>query len=138
MGPFDLFNLVLDKHTSRILDLTSENPMNATELSRIIGIPLAACYRRIRALREAGLIREDAKTISEGGKSVYSYRATIERAKVVLRDGRLSISMTVDGEEADDEIDFSTEASMLWWRRNEPSDPQMKRAPEKQQPGNSG
>lgn len=116
MDPFDMFSLVLDKHTSRILDLTSESPLNATELSRIIGIPLAACYRRIRMLREAGLIREDAKTLSEGGKSVSSYRSTIESAKVVLRDGRLSINMTVDGEDSDDAIDFTTEASMLWWQ----------------------
>ena len=128
MDPFDLFNLVLDKHTSRILDLTSNGPMNATELSRVIGIPLAACYRRIRALREAGLLREDIKTISEGGKSVSSYKATIERAEVVLKDGRLSINMTVDGEEADDEIDFTTEASMLWWKRPKPSIPQREDA----------
>ncbi|UCE80833.1 MAG: winged helix-turn-helix transcriptional regulator [Methanobacteriota archaeon] len=118
MDPFKMFSLVLDKHTSKILDLTSESPLNATELSRIIGIPLAACYRRIRMLREAGLIREDIKTLSEGGKSVSSYRSTIESAKVVLREGRLSINMTVDGEDSDDEIDFTTEASMLWWQRS--------------------
>ena len=129
MDPFDLFDLVLDKHTSRILDLTSESPMNAIELSRVIGIPLAACYRRIRTLREAGLIREDAKMMSEGGKSVSSYRSTIERAEVSLKDGRLSINMTVDGEEADDEIDFTTEVGMLWWRRQEPDGKQQKRAP---------
>lgn len=118
MDPFYLFNLVLDRHSSMILDLTSDEPLNATELSKRIGIPLAACYRRIRALRDAGLIREDIKTISEGGKSVSSYRSTIERASIVLRDGRLSINMTVDGEESDDEIDFTTEASMLWWQRS--------------------
>ncbi|UCE44741.1 MAG: winged helix-turn-helix transcriptional regulator [Methanobacteriota archaeon] len=118
MDPFEIFHLVLDKHTSRILDLTSESPLNATELSRIIGIPLAACYRRIRALREAGLIREDIKTMSEGGKSVSSFRSTIERAEVVLKDGRLSINMTVNGEKSDDEIDFTTEATMLWWKKS--------------------
>ena len=132
MDPFNLFNLVLDKHTSRILDLTSNGPMNAIELSRVIGIPLAACYRRIRALREAGLLREDAKTISEGGKTVSSYKATIERAEVALKDGRLSINMTVDGEDADDEIDFTTEASMLWWKQPKSGTPQRKRAPDEQ------
>jgi len=122
LDPFEMFSLVLDKHTSEILHLTSETPLNATELSRLIGIPLAACYRRIRALREAGLLREDAKTMSEGGKSVSSYKSTVESAEVVLHNGRLRIQMTVDGEDSDDEIDFTTEASMLWWQRPSPDD----------------
>jgi DNA-binding Lrp family transcriptional regulator len=116
MDPFDIFNLVLDKHTSRILDLASERPINAGELSELVGIPLAACYRRIRMLREAGLLKEDSKVQSEGGKSVSAYKSTMESAEVVLRDGRLTILMTVDGEDSEDEIDFSTEASMLWWQ----------------------
>ena len=116
MDPFEMFNLVLDKHTSMTLHLTDEAPLNATELSKIIGIPVAACYRRIRALREAGLLREESKIVSEGGKSVSSYRSTVESAHIMLRDGRLRIQMTVDGEDSDDEIDFTTEASMLWWQ----------------------
>ncbi len=120
MDPFDMFSLVLDKHTSQILHLTDEAPLNATELSRIIGIPLAACYRRIRALREAGLLREESKTVSEGGKSVASYRSTVESAEIVLRDGRLRIQMKVDGEDSKDEIDFTAEASMLWWQSPKP------------------
>ena len=116
MDPFDMFNLVLDKHTSRILDLTSDRTFNAGELSELVGIPLAACYRRIRALKEAGLLKEDSKVQSEGGKSVSAYKSTMESAEVVLEDGRLSIQMSVEGKNAQDEIDFSTEASMLWWQ----------------------
>ncbi|MCJ7489507.1 MAG: winged helix-turn-helix domain-containing protein, partial [Thermoplasmata archaeon] len=108
--------LVLDKHTSRILDLTSDRPFNAGELSELVGIPLAACYRRIRALKEAGLLKEDSKVQSEGGKSVSAYKSTMDSAEVVLEDGRLSIQMSVEGKNAQDEIDFSTEASMLWWQ----------------------
>jgi len=116
MDPFDMFNLVLDKHTSRILDLTSDRPFNAGELSELVGIPLAACYRRIRVLKEAGLLKEDSKVQSEGGKSVSAYKSTMDSAEVVLEDGRLSIQMSVEGKNAQDEIDFSTEASMLWWQ----------------------
>ncbi|MCJ7488519.1 MAG: winged helix-turn-helix domain-containing protein [Thermoplasmata archaeon] len=116
MDPFDMFNLVLDKHTSRILDLTSDRPFNAGELSELVGIPLAACYRRIRVLKGAGLLKEDSKVQSEGGKSVSAYKSTMDSAEVVLEDGRLSIQMSVEGKNAQDEIDFSTEASMLWWQ----------------------
>lgn len=116
MDPFDMFNLVLDKHTSRILDLTSDRPFNAGELSELVGIPLAACYRRIRVLKGAGLLKEDSKVQSEGGKSVSAYKSTMDSAEVVLEDGRLSIQMSVEGKNAQDEIDLSTEASMLWWQ----------------------
>ena len=116
MDPFDMFNLVLDKHTSRILDLTSDRPFNAGELSELVGIPLAACYRRIRILKGAGLLKEDSKVQSEGGKSVSAYKSTMDSAEVVLEDGRLRIQMSVEGKNAQDEIDFSTEASMLWWQ----------------------
>lgn len=118
MDPFDMFNLVLDKHTSRILDLTSDRPFNAGELSELVGIPLAACYRRIRVLKGAGLLKEDSKVQSEGGKSVSAYRSTMDSAEVVLKDGRLRIQMSVEGKNAEDEIDFSTEASMLWWQQS--------------------
>ncbi len=118
MDPFDMFNLVLDKHTSRILDLTSDRPFNAGELSELVGIPLAACYRRIRVLKGAGLLKEDSKVQSEGGKSVSAYRATEDSAQDVLQDGRLRIQMSVEGKNAEDEIDFSTEASMLWWQQS--------------------
>ncbi len=118
MDPFDMFNLVLDKHTSRILDLTSDRPFNAGELSELVGIPLAACYRRIRVLKGAGLLKEDSKVQSEGGKSVSAYRSTVDSAEVVLQDGRLRIQMSVEGKNAEDEIDFSTEASMLWWQQS--------------------
>jgi predicted transcriptional regulator len=118
MDPFDMFNLVLDKHTSRILDLTSDRPFNAGELSELVGIPLAACYRRIRMLKGAGLLKEDSKVQSEGGKSVSAYRSTMDSVEVVLEDGRLRIQMSVEGENAEDEIDFSTEASMLWWQQS--------------------
>lgn len=118
MDPFDMFDLVLDRHTSRILDLTSERPYNASELSVEIGIPLAACYRRIRSLRDAGLLKEDSKVMSDGGKSVSAYVSAVDSAEVMLKDGRLTIQMTVDGEESKDTIDLGTEASMLWWQPN--------------------
>jgi DNA-binding Lrp family transcriptional regulator len=122
MDAFEMFNLVLDRHTSKILDLTSDRPFHAAELSEVVGIPLAACYRRIRMLKEAGLIKEETKVQSDGGKSVSAYRSTVQSAEVILMDGRLRIQMTVDGEDSEGEIDYSTEASMLWWQQSAKED----------------
>ena len=114
MDSFDMFKLMLDEHASKILTLTAERPMNAIELAEVLGIPIAACYRRIRMLRGAGMLREESKVVSIGGKSVATYRSSVESAEVMLQDGRLRVSIRTEGEESSDEIDLE-EAGMLHW-----------------------
>lgn len=126
MDSFEMFKLMLDDHTARIVDLTSERAMNAVEISDTIGIPIAACYRRIRALRSAGLIREDSKVMSEGGKSVVTYRSTIQAAEVILQDGHLRVLMNVGGEETRDEVNLE-EPSMLHWALPQENDGPVRR-----------
>lgn len=116
IDPFDLFKMMLDEYSSQILQLTSPQPMNALELSDALGIPIAACYRRIRALKEAGILREEGKIQSAGGKMVSLYRSSVEKAEVVLQDGRLRVLIDVDGEETSDEMLLTEEATMLHWQ----------------------
>lgn len=115
MDAFDNFRLMLDQYASRILALTSERAMNATELSDALGIPMAACYRRIRMLKGAGMLREEDKAVSAGGKSVSLYRSTVESAEVVLTDGRLQVKIRANGQDASDSVNLGEEASMLHW-----------------------
>ena len=115
MDAFDNFRLMLDQYASRILALTSEKPMNATELSDALGIPMAACYRRIRMLKGAGMLREEDKAVSAGGKSASLYRSTVESAEVLLTDGRLQVRIRANGQDSSDSVNLSEEASMLHW-----------------------
>jgi len=124
--PFGLFKMMLDEYSAQILQLTSPQPMNALELSDALGIPIAACYRRIRALKEAGILREEGKVQSAGGKMVSLYRSSVEKAEVILQDGRLRVLIDVDGEETSDEMLLSEEPSMLHWQRASPSDDKKK------------
>jgi predicted transcriptional regulator len=119
MDSFDLFRLMIDEYSSQIIDLTEEKPMNATELSLALGIPIAACYRRIRSLKSAGMLREEGKTVSIGGKSVANYRSTLESAEVVLQDGRLRVIVKANGAASRDEMDLNEEATMLHWPSGE-------------------
>lgn len=114
MDSFDMFKLMLDEHASRILTLTVDRSMNAIELAEVLGIPVAACYRRIRLLRGAGMLREESKVVSIGGKSVATYRSSVESAEVMLHDGRLRVSIKANGAESSDEVDLE-EAGMLHW-----------------------
>lgn len=115
MDAFDNFRLMLDEHASRILTLTGDRALNAAELSEALGIPMAACYRRIRLLKGAGMLREDTKAVSAGGKSVSLYRSTVESAEVMLTDGRLVVRIRASGQDSSDSVDLNEEASMLHW-----------------------
>ncbi len=115
MDTFDIFRLMLDEHSSRILELTGPRPMNALELSDALGIPMAACYRRIRVLKNAGMLHEDGKAVSIGGKHVATYRSSVNSAQVCLTDGRLRVIISANGEEHADEMALMDEPSMLHW-----------------------
>lgn len=115
MDAFDLFRLVLDEYSSKIIQLTSPHPMNAIQLSDALGIPIAACYRRIRTLKEAGVLKEEGRAVSIGGKLVATYRSSLEKAEVILTDGRLRILIKANGQKTANEVLLSDEPSMLHW-----------------------
>ncbi len=115
MDTFDTFRLLLDEYSSRILQLTSPKALNAIELSDTLGIPIAACYRRIRVLKDAGMLDEESKVVSVGGKMVATYRSAVESAQVMLQDGRLRVLIKAKGESTADELLLSEEPTMLHW-----------------------
>jgi len=113
--PFETFKLLLDEYSSRILLLTNSEPLNAVELSEALGIPIAACYRRIRALKDAGMLKEEGRVISIGGKLVATYRSSVQSAEVILQDGRLRVNIRANGEASSEEMDLAEEPVMLHW-----------------------
>ena len=116
MDAFDIFRLMLDEYSSRIISLTSEEPLNAVDLSNALGIPIAACYRRIRALKEAGVLKEEGRVVSVGGKLVATYRSSVESAELMLQDGRLRVLINASGQKSSNEVLLSDEQpTMLHW-----------------------
>jgi len=107
---------MLDEYSSRIISLTSEEPLNAVDLSNALGIPIAACYRRIRALKEAGILKEEGRVVSIGGKLVATYRSSIESAELMLQDGRLKVAINASGQKSSNEMVLAEEQpTMLHW-----------------------
>ena len=115
MDAFGTFRLLLDEYSSQILELTAPQPRNAIELSDALGIHIAACYRRIRALKDAGILKEEGRAVSIGGKLVATYRSSVESAEVVLTDGRLRVLIHANGQKKADEVSLSDETTMLHW-----------------------
>jgi DNA-binding Lrp family transcriptional regulator len=116
MDSFGMFRLLLDEYSSKIVELTQQKALNAVDLSGMLGIPIAACYRRIRVLRDAGILKEDGRAVSVGGKLVATYRSSVDTAELMLKDGRLKVHISANGRKTSDEVILSDEPpSMLHW-----------------------
>lgn len=89
MEPLHVSQTVMDAYSARILLGTWERAVSALELSQRFGIPIAACYRRIRALQEMGLVFCERELPSRNGKGLQLFRSTVRSVRVVLEEGKL-------------------------------------------------
>ncbi len=81
--------LVTDEYSAKILVATFKRPRSAIELSREYGIPIAACYRRIHALENAGLIRCVERALTQKGKRKNLYTSCLRNAYIFFENGKL-------------------------------------------------
>ncbi|MDD1767688.1 MAG: winged helix-turn-helix domain-containing protein [Methanomassiliicoccales archaeon] len=83
--------LLTDEYAVKILVATVRVPRSAQEISRRFGIPIAACYRRIRDLQKVGLVECQERRLSQEGKRVSFYLSTVKNAYVFFEGGRLRV-----------------------------------------------
>ena len=88
-GAFAVIRTVLDTYAFRILVTTHERECTAFDLSRILGIPIVACYRRLRALEELGVIGASRVSTSSAGHPIRLFRSHLRSAQIRFEDGRL-------------------------------------------------
>ncbi len=93
----DRVELLTDEYAKKILAGCYQHPMTAQQLSWEYNMPIAATYRRLNDLEEAGFI-EEAKE-DKGGNKASSYRTSLEKAVLTFKDGKFSIKLKVDEEE---------------------------------------
>src|SRR5439155_21593888 len=89
MEPLQLSQTVMDEYSARILMGTFERPVSALELSRRVGIPIAACYRRIKELEGLGLVYCEQELPSRNGKALQLFRSRSKPVRITLEDGNL-------------------------------------------------
>ncbi len=91
--------LLTDSYAKNILVGCYQRPMSAQEISWEYNIPIAATYRRLKDLEEAGLIEEAVEDTVETSKNSSSrYKTSLEKAVLTFEDGTFSIKLKV-GEE---------------------------------------
>ena len=87
----EVSQLLADDYSQKILVNTYSSPMSAQRLSRICQIPIAACYRRIHELEQAGLLTVDREKEVYKGRKVRLYRCKLRSATIKFTNGRFAV-----------------------------------------------
>ncbi len=96
MEAWQVSQTVMEPYSARILLGTCEQAVSALDLSRRFGIPIAACYRRIRELERMGLVYCEKALPSRNGKGLQLFRSRVRSVRVTLEEGRLKASILID------------------------------------------
>jgi len=84
----EVSKLLADDYSQKILAYTYASPTSAQRLSKVCRIPIAACYRRIHELEQAGLITIDREKEVYKGRKVRLYKCRLKSASIRFRNGR--------------------------------------------------
>lgn len=84
----EVSKLLADDYSQKILAYTYTSPMSAQRLSKVCRIPIAACYRRIHELEQAGLVTIDREKEVYKGRKVRLYKCRLRSASIKFQNGR--------------------------------------------------
>ncbi len=87
-----IMKLLTDNYVIKILVASYQNEKNAIQMSQELDIPIAACYRRLSALRSLGFVDMHEKITNRGKKIAY-YRSKIKKATIKIEDNRIIIDI---------------------------------------------
>jgi len=97
----EVSRLLADDYSQKILVSTYTSPMSAQRLSKICQIPIAACYRRIHELEQAGLIGVDREKEVYKGRKVRLYRCRLRSASIRFFNGKFAVRYDTEPENGD-------------------------------------
>ena len=111
MEALELSQAVLDSYAARILLGTCQDAVSVIDLSHRFGIPIAACYRRIRELERMGLVYCERALPTRNGKGLQLFRSRLKSVRVTLEEGRLKATIVIDdggrGRESEEVLSLS-------------------------------
>ena len=91
MNAIEASRIISDEYATKILVATMTRPKSAIKLSYDLGIPIAACYRRIRMLEDAKLVRCVERVLTQKGKRMSVYISNLKNAYIFFEDGELKV-----------------------------------------------
>jgi DNA-binding transcriptional ArsR family regulator len=90
--PENVLDVFGDSLARRILVIASERPVSAEELSENLDVSPPTVYRRLNALSEHDLLREDQQ-IDGDGNHYTAYETTLDRVAFEIEDGEYAIDV---------------------------------------------
>ncbi len=90
--------LLTDQYAKKILSGCYEQGMSAQALSWEYNIPIAAVYRRLKSLKEAGFVKTVDQKAKKGNKSTL-YKTSINKAELVFEEGSFRLKLNIDGKD---------------------------------------
>jgi predicted ArsR family transcriptional regulator len=101
----EVSKLLADDYSQKILVSTYSAPMSAQRLSKICQIPIAACYRRIHELEQAGLLGVDREKEVYKGRKVRLYKCKLRSATIKFLNGRFVVKYDTEPENGIGDLD---------------------------------
>src|SRR5438034_8961056 len=92
----DVSRLLTDEYAERILVATQTVSRSVQEISDKYDIPIAACYRKIHELEEAGLLHVAEIVTTPKGKTMNLYRSLLNSAQLVYQNGIFKVKFQFD------------------------------------------
>ena len=94
----DVSRLPTDEYAERILVATQSISRSVQEISDKYDIPIAACYRKIHELEEAGFLNVAEIVTTPKGKTMKLYRSLLKSAMLVYQEGIFKVKFEFDGD----------------------------------------
>src|SRR5438445_11951507 len=92
----DVSRLLTDEYAERILVATQRIPRSVQEISDKYDIPIAACYRKIHELEEAGFLNVAEIVTTPKGKTMKLYRSLLKSAQLVYQERIFKLKFEFD------------------------------------------
>ena len=89
MDALEASQMLTDEYSAKILLATFKRKMSAQEISSKYGIPIAACYRKIKSLEDVGLIECVDRVLTPKGKRKNLYLSRLKTAFIFFENGKL-------------------------------------------------
>jgi predicted transcriptional regulator len=113
MHALETSRLLTEEYTAKILLATMGKPKSAFDLSEKLNIPIAACYRKIRVLEDAGLLICDERKLTQAGKRMSVYRSRVLNAQIVFEKNKVKARLQmIDGTVEDYNYDVESNLVM--------------------------
>ncbi|MEI6795959.1 MAG: helix-turn-helix domain-containing protein [Methanomassiliicoccales archaeon] len=106
MHALETSRLLTEEYSAKILLATTGRPKSAFELSEKLGIPIAACYRKIKTLETSGFIYCTERHLTRAGKRISLYKSKVKVAQIVIEGNRVRTKLEmIDGTTQDASFD---------------------------------